>query len=649
MIDRETRDRIMDAANIVEVVSEFVTLRKSGVNYKGLCPFHNERTPSFIVSPSRGTCHCYGCGKGGNSVGFLMEHEQMTYPEALKWLANKYHIEVKERELTQQEREAENDRESMFIVNERAAKYFEETLHEHPDGIAIGMQYLRSRGFRDDTIKTFRLGYDLAQSDALPKTLLGEGFKEKYLTVDPKTEIGTGICTKRESDGRLVDRFAGRVVFPWISISGKVVGFNARKLDQATKGVNVKYINSPASVIYKKERELYGIYFAKKAINKEDKVFIVEGQTDVIAMYQCGIQNVVAGSGTAFSEHQTRTLRRFTKNITLIYDNDDAGRHAAMERIDMMLREGINLKMLFLPEGEDPDSFSRKHTADELKQYIADHEQDCLAFKIDYLLKGVSDPIQKAEGVNSIVKSLSVIPDTIVRAAYLTDCARRLNMNEATLINAMNKIIRGEKEGKTISATPTATSSPTPISITSPVDNGSASIEEMLIETVIRHGEEVIFDNVEAEDGTMVTLTVAQYISYDLGSDGLTLNNPLYRRILDEAVEHSEERGFQAMSYFTRHPDPDISSTAVKLSQDRVQLSESLQMKEEEDSLRQRVEHIVLDFRLKYVDGKLKEIKAQVATADNDPERLTTLMNEYNKMQTIRNYIAKKLGNNIIL
>ena len=486
----------------------------------------------------------------------------MTYPEALRWLANKYHIEIRERELSQEEREAENDRESMFIVNERVAKYFEDILHNNVDGVAIGMQYLRSRGFRDDIIRKFRLGYDLPQVDALPNLLLKEGFKEKYLVQNADTGVGVGVCYKSDRDGKLIDRFAGRIVFPWFGLSGKVVGFNARKLDSATKGVQQKYVNSPASNIYQKERELYGIHLAKKAITQENNVYVVEGQTDVISMHQCGIENVVAGSGTAFSVHQTRMLRRFTNNITLIYDNDQAGKHAAMERIDMMLPEGINLKLLFLPEGEDPDSFARNHTAADFKQYIADNQKDCIQFKIDYLLGGVTDPIKRSEAINSVVKSLSLIPDQVVRAAYLHDSAFRLNMSEQVLINQMNKMIRADKE----KARPQQTSEPgsptaKPVSETlqiAPAEDtaGGSQVELLMVQMIVRYGEQIIFRNLEGADGETVNLNVAQYISYDLGEDNLSFSNPLYNRILDEAVEHSyAQSDFKAEDYFLHHSE----------------------------------------------------------------------------------------------
>ena len=652
MIDKATVGRIMDAANIVEVVSEFVTLRRSGANYKGLCPFHNEKTPSFIVTPSRNTCHCFGCGKGGNPVNFIMEHEQMTYPEALRWLANKYHIEVQERELSKEEREAENDRESMFIVNERAAKYFEDILHNNVDGLAIGMQYLRKRGFRDDIIRKFRLGYDLSQVDALPNQMLKEGFKEKYLMQNPDTGVGVGLCYKSERDGKLIDRFAGRIVFPWFSLSGKVVGFNARKLDSATKGVQQKYVNSPASIIYQKERELYGIHLAKKAMTQENNVFVVEGQTDVISMHQCGIENVVAGSGTAFSVHQTRMLRRFTNNITLIYDNDNAGKHAAMERIDMMLPEGINVRLLFLPEGEDPDSFARNHTAADFKKYIEENQKDCIQFKIDFLLKGVTDPVKRSEAINSIIRSLSLIPDNVVRATYIHDTAFRLGMSEQVIINQMNKMIRaGKEKGSSQSATQGETSGSTPptqapLQPATPLQRASM-VEKMLVQMIVRHGEDIIYRDLETDDGNTINLNVAQYIAYDLGQDALSFSNPLFNRILDEAVLHSADEGFKAESFFLNHEDVEISKIANMLSVDQVQLSKSLQLSKDDDGLREQVIHLILDFRMDYVEEHLKELKAKFRNTADVTEQMN-IMQEIKDMQEIRNALAKRLGKNIV-
>ena len=436
MIDRPTIDRIMDATKIEEVVSEFVTLKKRGVNYIGLCPFHNDSHPSFSVSPTRGICHCFTCGKGGNAINFLMELEQMTYPDALRWLAKKYHIEIKERELSSEEKQRESERESMFIVNEWAAKYFQNILQNDVDGRAIGMQYFRSRGFRDDIIKKFQLGFSLNQRTALADAAVKEGYNPKYLAA-----TGVLIASDKEP-GQYFDRFSGRAIFPWFSVSGKVVAFGGRVLDSRTKGVNQKYVNSPDSEIYHKERELYGLYQAKKAIAKEDCVFMVEGYTDVISMHQCGIENVVANSGTALSVHQIRLLHRFTNNIVLLYDGDAAGVHAALRGTNMLLEEEMNVKVLFLPDGNDPDSFASKHSAEQFRQYIADNQTDFIQFKTDIMLKGVTDPVKRSEAINSIVESISKIKNQITRASYITDCSHRLGVNEAVIINALNGFIR---------------------------------------------------------------------------------------------------------------------------------------------------------------------------------------------------------------
>ncbi len=659
MIDRSTVERIKDAANIVEVVSEFVTLRRSGANYKGLCPFHNEKTPSFYVSPARGTCHCFGCGKGGNPISFIMEHEQMTYPEALRWLAQKYHIEIHEREQTDEEKREQSERESMFIVNEWAADYFNNLLHDDPDGIALGMQYFRSRGFRDDIIKKFRLGYDLNDRHALANTARSKGYNEDFL-------LKTGICYRNDR-GELIDRYAGRVMFPWIGVSGKVVGFGGRLLDARTKGVNQKYVNSPDSEIYHKDRELYGIYQAKKAIAKDDRVYMVEGYTDVISMHQCGIENVVANSGTALSLHQIHMLHRFTSNITLLYDGDAAGIHAALRGTDMLLSEGMNLKVLLLPDGDDPDSFARKHTAADFKQYIEEHQTDFMEFKTDLLLKGVRDPLKRSEAINSIVKSISLVQNQILRDTYLHDCAVRMGMNEATLINTMNKFIREGREAKTQptvgSEPPSAIQvAPPTVTVASPLQQAS-KVEMMLTAMVIRHGQEVIYDNVEDADGNLISLNVAQYLDYNLNVDGLKLSNPIFARILQEAVQHSLDADFNAERFFIHHEDINISKVATDLSTDRYQLSQHTQneaqpLNEQEkqlraaehiENIRKQLEHLLNDFRMDYLEHHLKELQKQIATPGIATDRLQTLMAEYKEAQGLRNKLAKMLGNNIVV
>ena len=662
MIDHATIERIKDAANIVEVVSEFVTLRKSGSNYKGLCPFHDEKTPSFYVSPARGTCHCFGCGKGGNPIGFIMEHEQMTYPEALRWLARKYHIEIKERELSDDEKREQSERESMFIVNEWAASYFQHLMHDTADGVAIGMQYFRSRGFRDDIVSKFQLGFDGTDRRALAQEALRKGYKEDFL-------LKTGICYKNDR-GELIDRYAGRVIFPWIGISGKVVGFGGRLLDSRTKGVNQKYVNSPDSEIYHKDRELYGIYQAKKAIAKEDRVYMVEGYTDVISMHQCGIENVVANSGTALSVHQIHILHRFTSNITLLYDGDAAGIHAALRGTDMLLSEGMNLKVLLLPDGDDPDSFARKHSAEDFRKYIEEHQTDFIEFKTDLLLRNERDPLKRSEAINSVVRSISFVTNPILRDTYLHDCSVRMGINEATLINTLNNFIRSNREETASSlnnsqSTQTATqnsklkiqNSPSPL-------QQASKVEQMLVELVVRNGDTIIYNNVETEDGTTVNLNVAQYIAYNLGVDGLKFANPLNSRILDEAVNHAGDENFCAEQFFLHHSDIEISRIATDLCMDKYQLldeqkaaradeeknADELRAEEENriEVLRQQTEHLLNDFRMDYLEQRLRDLKRDISLAVNDPERLQQLMEEYKTAHELRSQLARLLGNNII-
>ena len=662
MIDHATIERIKDAANIVEVVSEFVTLRKSGSNYKGLCPFHDEKTPSFYVSPARGTCHCFGCGKGGNPVGFIMEHEQMTYPEALRWLARKYHIEIKERELSDNEKREQSERESMFIVNEWAASYFQHLMHDTADGVAIGMQYFRSRGFRDDIVSKFQLGYDDTDRRALAQEALRKGYKEDFL-------LKTGICYKNDR-GELIDRYAGRVIFPWIGISGKVVGFGGRLLDSRTKGVNQKYVNSPDSEIYHKDRELYGIYQAKKAIAKEDRVYMVEGYTDVISMHQCGIENVVANSGTALSVHQIHILHRFTSNITLLYDGDAAGIHAALRGTDMLLSEGMNLKVLLLPDGDDPDSFARKHSAEDFRKYIEEHQTDFIEFKTDLLLRNERDPLKRSEAINSVVRSISFVTNPILRDTYLHDCSVRMGINEATLINTLNNFIRSNREATASSSDNSQTTKPTTQNSQLKIQNSpsplqqASKVEQMLVELIVRNGDTVIYNNVETEDGTTVNLNVAQYIAYNLGVDGLKFANPLNSRILDEAVNHAGDEQFCAEQFFLHHSDIEISRIATDLCMDKYQLldeqkaarneeekNEEEQRAEEEnriEALRQQTEHLLNDFRMDYLEQRLRDLKRDISLAVNDPERLQQLMEEYKTAHELRSQLARLLGNNII-
>ena len=656
MIDRQTVERIKAAANIVDVVSEFVTLRKSGANFKGLCPFHNERTPSFFVSPARGTCHCFGCGKGGTPVSFIMEHEQMTYPEALRWLARKYNIEIQERELTDEERREQSERESMFIVNEWAAKYFADNLHSHPDGQAIGMQYFRSRGFRDDIIEKFQLGFSLNDRLALAKTAVKQGYKEEFLEK-------TGICYKNDR-GQMIDRYAGRVIFPWIGVSGKVVGFGGRKLDAATKGVVQKYVNSPDSDIYHKDHELYGIFQAKRAITKEDCVYMVEGYTDVISMHQCGIENVVANSGTALSVHQIHILHRFTSNIVLLYDGDAAGIHAALRGTDMLLAEGMNLKVLLLPDGDDPDSFARKHTAEDFRNYIEAHQTDFIQFKTDLLLRNERDPLKRSEAISSIIESISMVPNPVLRDAYLHDCAQRVGIKESTLVNQLNTFVRNRRasnqQSSPLSQEPTTTSQAAANAALLRAQQADNKVESLLAKLILQRGDELLLMDVEGETEKTHDYTVAEYVKGNLQADNLTLTNPLYQRIIDEAAAESAKPDFRSEQYFLNHEDINISQLAMQLTTEHYQLQTTAQQPATEDPEEQQrqqkaqrakllaeVDHLLLDFRKEYVDRRLKELMDDIRQPGLDDVTKRQKLAEYQQMQTIKNAIAQQLGNNL--
>ena len=643
MIDKPTIARIMDSTKIEEVVSEFVTLKKRGINYVGLCPFHNDSHPSFSVSPTRGICHCFTCGKGGNAVNFLMELEQMTYPDALRWLAKKYNIEIQEREMTSEEKQRESERESMFIVNDWAAKYFQDILQNDVDGRAIGMQYFRSRGFRDDIIRKFQLGFALPQRTALYDEAVKKGYNPKYL-------VSTGLCFKVDKDeennrsgqDKYLDRFSGRAIFPWLSVSGKVVAFGGRVLDTRTKGVSQKYVNSPDSEIYHKERELYGLYQAKKAIAKEDCVYMVEGYTDVISMHQCGIENVVANSGTALSIHQIRLLHRFTSNIVLLYDGDDAGVHAALRGTDMLLEEEMNVKVLFLPDGNDPDSFARNHTAADFRKYIEDHQVDFIQFKTGLMLRGVTDPVKRSQAINSIVESISKIKNQITRASYITDCAHRLGVNEAIIVNALNNFVRNgmseqvKAERRAAGLRDPKATSPQQgmqqaLQGTTPLDK-LLEVETLLVQVVIHHGDKTIV--VQDVDGNNVELPVAQYISLDLAGDNFKFHNELYNQILQEAVEHVEEEGFVAENYFANHPNPEISRIAGLPTGDQEVSTVSLQLKMSQEKLRQLVLKDLLCFRTHYIAQRIIEVQQEFARNPTNKELLEEFM-KLKKMNTL--------------
>lgn len=650
MIDRPTIAKIMDATKIEEVVSEFVTLKKRGINYVGLCPFHNDSNPSFSVSPTRGICHCFTCGKGGNAINFLMELEQMTYPDALRWLAKKYKIEIQERKLTNEEKQRESERESMFIVNDWAAKYFQDILLHDVDGIAIGMAYFRGRGFRDDIIRKFQLGFALPKRTALAEAAKTAGYNPKYL-------VDTGLCFKVDKDeagnksgeDKILDRFSGRAIFPWFSVSGKVVAFGGRVLDSRTKGISQKYVNSPDSVIYHKERELYGLYQAKKAIAKEDCVFMVEGYTDVISMHQCGIENVVANSGTALSVHQIRLLHRFTSNIVLLYDGDNAGIHAALRGTDMLLEEEMNVKVLFLPDGNDPDSFARSHSAEEFRRYIQENQTDFIQFKTDILLRGVTDPVKRSQAINSIVESISKIKNQITRASYITDCSHRLGVNEAIIVNALNNFVRnGMSEqvkaerraaGLKDSTVAAAQQAQSVMRAVTPLDK-LLEVEGLLVQLIIHHGDQLI--TVQDVDGNDVEVAVAQYISLDLGGDGFKFHNDLYNQIMQEAVEHLEkEDDFVAETYFANHPNPEISRLAGLPTGDQEVSTASLQMKMSADKLRQFVFKDILSFRTHYIAQRIIEVQQEFAKNPTNRE----LLQEFMKLKQMNTLLASQANN----
>ncbi|CAK7014038.1 MAG: DNA primase [Petrimonas sp.] len=682
MIDSQTIERIQDTAQIVDVVSDFVTLRRRGVNFVGLCPFHDDRTPSFYVSPAKNICKCFACGEGGSSVHFIMKHEQLSYYEALKFLAKKYNIEVVEKELTSEEKQAQSDRDSMFILNEFARDYFVKKLHDDPEGKAIGLSYFKERGFRDDIIKKFQLGYSLEQRDAFSSEAQRAGYRSDYL-------LKTGLSAGGENNSPLIDRFRGRVIFPVHTLSGKVVAFGGRILKKAEN--TGKYVNSPESEIYSKSKELYGIFFSKSAIVKADKCFLVEGYTDVLSMHQAGIENVVASSGTALTHGQIRMIHRFSENITVLYDGDAAGIKAALRGIDLLLEDGMNVRVVLLPEGEDPDSFARKQSAEEFNRFIEEHEQDFIRFKTHLLLDEVGDdPIKKAGLITNIVQSIALIPDNIKRSVYIQDTATLLSTREDVVIAAVNKIrIRNyekkkeqhEKEESRETAVGTA-SLPGDTA-----DNGSRKIltarnpyekpERELIRYIIRYGTLPIFVRYEKEKQKVedeeieveVTIedgpSVIEVIRFDLMRDKFIFSseaffsNTLYRAIFDEACGKVSDESFVCDRYFLTHHDPGISKLATDLISDKYQLSKihakSIGESEDEKSSRLRernsLDKLVIrattELKNAHVMQRINEVKKNIETAD--AQQQMELMNELRQLQDLKKVLAKNLGERIIL
>ena len=666
MIDQATIDRILDAAQIVEVVSDFVTLRKRGVNYVGLCPFHNEKTPSFSVSPSKGLCKCFSCGKGGNAVHFIMEHEQMSYPEALRYLAKKYNIEIKERELTNEEKEVQSNRESMFIVNNFARDYFQNILKNHVDGRSIGLAYFRQRGFRDDIIDKFQLGFSTEGRDALAQEALRKGFKQEFL-------VKTGLCYETD-DHKLRDRFWGRVMFPVHALSGKVVAFGGRVLSTENKKL-AKYVNSPESEIYHKSNELYGIYFAKQAIVKQDRCFLVEGYTDVISMHQSGVENVVASSGTSLTPGQIRLIHRFTNNITVLYDGDMAGIKASIRGIDMLLEEGMNIKVCLLPDGDDPDSFARKHNATEFQNFIQEHETDFIRFKAQLLMEDAGkDPMKRAELINDIVRSIAVIPEAIVRDVYIKECGQLLRIEDKLLVSevAKRRELQAEKGNKPIASNNAPTPQPGEMPPPFPPEEMEADTyqsfipqegkegqefykyERLIIQMIVRYGEKVMC-NLTDEEGNEVPVTVVEYVINDLKEDELAFHNPLHRRILSEASEHIHDQEFASERFFVAHPDPKISTIATELASDRYQLSKyhskTQKLVTDEERLYEMVPMLMINFKNAIVAEELKHIMyaLQDPSIANDNAQCDAVMQRYKEMKEIQNLMAKRLGDRVVL
>lgn len=680
MIDQATIDRILDAAQIVDVVSEFVTLKKRGVNYVGLCPFHNEKTPSFSVSPSKGVCKCFSCGKGGNVVHFIMEHEQMSYYEALKYLAKKYGIEVKERELSNEEKVAQSTRESMFIVNNFARDYFQDILKNNDEGRNIGMAYFRQRGFRDDIIEKFQLGYCTEARNAFGQEALHKGYQQEFL-------VKTGLCYETD-DHKLRDRFWGRVIFPVHTLSGKVVAFGGRVLSSQTKKVTMKYVNSPESEIYHKSNELYGIYFAKQAIVRQDRCFLVEGYTDVISMHQSGIENVVASSGTSLTAGQIRLIHRFTNNITVLYDGDMAGIKASIRGIDMLLEEGMNVKVCLIPDGDDPDSFARKHNSTEFQEFIQKYETDFIRFKTNLLLEEAGkDPIKRAELIADIVRSISVIPEAIVRDVYIKECGSSLKVEDKLLVSEVAKIREkqtikdAERQSREKSyanntypqtaagqanlngqENPAETSELTPEAaeyISFIPEEGKEGqefykYERLILQMIVRYGERIMY-NVTDEEGNEIPVTVIEYVINDLKEDDLAFHNPLHRKILSEAAEQVKREHFVSEKYFLSHPDPTISKLSAELISNRYQLSKyhskGQKVVTDEERLYDLVPALMINFKYAIVTEELKHMMfaLQDPTIANDDEKCAGLMQRYNSLRSVRSTIAKQLGDRVVL
>ena len=674
MIDRITSEKIIEAARIEEVVGEFVNLKKKGVNLVGLCPFHEDKTPSFYVSPSKNICKCFACGEGGSAVHFIMKHEQLSYHDALKYLAKKYNIEVEEKELTEEQKIAYNERESLFIINEHARTYFVNMLHQHQEGKTVGLSYFKERGFRDDIIKKFQLGYSLEQRDAFTQDALKHGFKKELL-------VKTGLTI--EGENYVVDRFRGRVIFPVHTLSGKVVAFGGRILKKAEN--TGKYVNSPESEIYHKSDQLYGIYFAKQAITKADCCYLVEGYTDVISMHQAGVENVVSSSGTSLTTGQIKLIHRFTNNITVIYDGDAAGIKAALRGIDLLLAEGLNIKVVLLPDGEDPDSFARKQNAESFTSHIKNNEVDFIRFKTQLLLDDAGDdPIKRAALITDIVNSISLIPDGIIRTVYIRDCSTLLGIDERVLVNEIRKkrltVLEKESQKRpqsvVTSENNTSTASDTPI-IFEPIKTEKSPLDKYelaILYYVIRFGnlpiiyvepkkEEDKNKPATEEEEPIDETTVLEYIKFDLERDGLGFQHTLYKQILEEAFERMEDSDFIPKDYFLAHPEFEISKLAAEIIGDRYELSK-VHLKQFGDNLRQEdtplderkhlevsVPRVLTELKDAFITLQIKGIKDKMKQQQQqkNTDAVIELMHKLKELEDIKRMLSKVLGERVIL
>ena len=652
MIDRETVDRIYAAANIVDIIGDYVTLKRKGVNYQACCPFHNEKTPSFVVSPSKGVYKCFGCGKGGNAVTFLMEHENITYPEALKMVAKRYGIEVREKELSEEEIRRNDDRESMFVLNGWAAEYFANYLHRETEGQSVGLAYFRqARGLTDATIRKFGLGFCPAKGDRMSKDALAAGYKKEFL-------LSTGLSLARERDGSLYDRFRDRVIFPVHNISGRVVAFGGRTL--RTDKTVAKYQNSPESEIYSKKRELYGLYFAKRAIQQQDFAIMVEGYLDVISMHQAGIENVVASSGTSLTTEQIRLLGRFTKNITVIYDGDSAGIHASLRGIDMILKEGMNVRVVLLPEPEDPDSFARSHTASEVQAYIRDHERDFLEFKANLLLQDAEgDPIRKAALIGDMVQSIAQIPDPIQRSVYIKECARIMDIDENILISEVARkrlTTSGDREADEFlrrqAAQRQREAAQPEVEYVRKVEAGSGfeALEREIVKYLLKYGH-CSFDFKEGR--TMVACNVAEVVFDELGRDNIVFRNPVYAKIM-ETYRGQWERlgtGTEVPAHcFLNHIDPEVCNASVDIltSDDNYVPSQLWRRKEihvesDAEMLAVGVPKAVTLYKSKVVEEMIKELQAKLGDESLPEEEQVALLQRLSGLNKVKVSIARRL------